>query len=65
MQKGGLQSKTKIVLIASLVVLFSLAMLITSVVQIVQINKLNDKIARQEQEIERLNQQYDEYLDSL
>ena len=65
MQKGRPLSKTKIVLIASLIVLFSLAMLVSCVVQIIQINKLNNKIAEQERVIEQLNEQYDEYLNSL
>lgn len=41
------------------IVIFSLAMLICSCVQIAKINDLNNKIVEQERQIEELNKQID------
>ena len=64
MQENSVQSKTKLkcILIGILVLLFSLSMVVISVVQIVKINKLNDKIEQQERLLEDLNSQYDELI---
>ena len=64
MQENSVQSKTKLkcILIGILVLLFSLSMGVISVVQIVKINKLNDKIEQQERLLEDLNSQYDELI---
>ena len=64
MQENSVQSKTKfkVILVAILILLFSITMTIVSIVQIVQINKLNNKIDQQERMIEDLNSQYDDLV---
>lgn len=57
MQEKSNHSKIKAITIVVLIVLFSLTMLICSFVQIAKINKLNDKIAGQERQIDELNKQ--------
>ena len=64
MQENSVQSKTKfkVILVAILILLFSITITIVSIVQIVQINKLNNKIDQQERMIEDLNSQYDDLV---
>lgn len=57
MQEKSNRSKIKAIVLVTLVVLFSLTMLICSFVQISKINQLNDKIAQQERQIDELNKQ--------
>lgn len=57
LQEKSNHSKTKFILIAVCIVLFSVTMLVCSFVQIAKINKLNEKIADQERQIEELNKQ--------
>ena len=67
LQEKSVQSKTrfKVMLIAFLVLLFSITMTVVSVVQIVKINQLNKKIEQQEREIEDLSSQYNELLNNI
>ena len=64
MQENSVQSKTKfkVILIAILILLFSITMTVVSIVQIVRINQLNNKIEQQERMLEDLNSQYDDLL---
>ncbi|MBQ8430957.1 MAG: hypothetical protein IJX26_03340 [Clostridia bacterium] len=59
MQEKSNQSKTKfkVILIAICVLLFSLTMLFVSAWQIVNINKLNSKLDKQEEILADLNSQ--------